>query len=375
MTKSGLNLGRVLLFLFLFALPAIAGVPFTISGTPEPGLSGPRTLDDPATLTELISKLKQRAVQEWLQGQLGERFPQFEKALTADFAERYVLDYKVGRTGSKREVLELTGHLDSDSLKKWIRLQDTRKGTTSLKPLLFFTSNIQNFSFGPGETGDRLRDSTIGQTLLTLLNPIFAKINAKPVYADRSSPLTQPAKFDSDLGMLRDYATQMGTNAAIWAHLNNCPTCFGGARVDLLFYSIPATRIAHAESDDLNAKPNEWNNPERMKAVLTPLTNLFVTGVEGLVSSGQFYSQPIRVVVEGVQSYKFYKAMDTEFAQSDFASNPFLKKAGARFAEFEFLTQLSADEVANRIQSSDFGGMRVRAQKFDTRTVVVKTGK
>ena len=79
---------------------AAGGVPFTVGGGAD---------------TQNISDLKHRAVLEFLQRQLGERFEQYEKQITPEFAERYIMDYKVGRAGGNRQVSDLPVFLASDA--------------------------------------------------------------------------------------------------------------------------------------------------------------------------------------------------------------------------------------------------------------------
>ena len=85
------------------------GQPFTIdAGTVNP--------DNPDQELAAASGLKYRAVVEWLQRYLGGRYAEIEKMVTPEFAEKYILDYKVGRNPGNRALYQLTGHLDADSL-------------------------------------------------------------------------------------------------------------------------------------------------------------------------------------------------------------------------------------------------------------------
>lgn len=344
-------------------------IPFSVSGTPG---GPPVSMEDPEQQGSLISLLKTRAVSEWLQGYLGNRFPQYEKWITQDFAEKYVLDYKVSRVGANREGLQLSGHLDGDSLKRWVRLLETKKGGTTVKPLLVLSSTLTTFPLSAGASADRARDNVFGQIVSSFLNHEFQKVGTRLTPVEGSFPLSSPARFENEIRTLRDYGVQSGGNCVVWVHLSPCVNCAGGARTDMYLYSLSAPRLVFVESEDLNLRGQEFSNQERVKAALHGVFQQFHAGFDSVVSEGKLMSIEFRVIFEGLDHPRLFKSFEGELAHSDFASQPILKKAEARTAEFSILSSMTAEEIAQRIQGLELSGKKLSAQRIDSRSVVVR---
>ncbi len=368
---------RILVSIFLlfsFCLYA-EEIPFSVSGNPGPTAQGAPNLDDPEQQASLIAELKTRAINEWLQGYLGNRFPQFEKQITPDFAEKYISDYKVARLGNDRNTMQLTGHIDGDSLKRWVRLSETKKGTNVIRPVFLLSSTIPGLTMSPGETSERIRNSPLAEGIFTQVNHQFQRLNAKLYAADRPAPLSNPPKDENDIYSLRDYGNQMGnSNTAVWVYLAPCASC-GGARIDTFLYSLSSTRLVFALSEDLPLQPKDFSNPERIKAVLAPVFQQFHLEFESAVSEGKLLSSSFRIIVEGLESYRLYKLIENEMNRMDFISQPTLKQVVSHAAEFNVLSSLPSDELAQRIQSVDFNGYHLKPQRVDPRAIYVRYSK
>lgn len=346
-----------------------------MTGTPAPGAPGsaPISLDDPDQQSSLIAQLKYRAVYEWLQGYLGNRFPQYEKAVTNDFAEKYVLDYKVSRVGNNRESLQLAGHLDGESLKRWVRVLDTKKGGgTSVKPLLVLSSSLTQFPLNAQSSAERVRDSAFGQQIASFMNHEFQRVNTHVTPVEGSFPLSQPARFENEIRTLRDFGVQSGGNCVVWVNLSPCSTCAGYARTDIYLYSLSAPRLVFVESEDLQLRGSEFSSQDRIKSALQSVFQQFHASFDSVVSEGKLLNSEFRVILEGLDHVRSFKAFETELGRSDFASQPVLRRAESKTAEFSVLSPLGVEELVQRIQSLELSGRRISAQRIDSRSLLVR---
>lgn len=374
-----MNFVKALLFLLVSSLLFADEIPFTVSGTPAtlaPSVAGaapaPTNLDDPQQQGELIAQLKLRAVSEWLQGYLGNRYPQFERFITNDFAEKYVLEYKVSRAGANREAIQLNGHLDGDSLKRWVRVVESKKGGTTVKPLLVLSSSLTQFPLSPAASTDRARDNVFGQQVSSFMNHEFQRMNTHLTPVESSFPLNSPARFENEIRTLRDFGVQSGGNCVVWVHLSPCSSCAGNSRTDIYLYSLNAPRLVFVESDDLPLKAQDYSNQERVKEALKTVFQQFHASFDSVVSEGKLLNSEFRVLFEGLDHVRSFKVFESELARSDFASQPILRKAEARSAEFSVLSPLGVDELAQRIQNIEMAGRKLSAQRIDSRSVVVR---
>lgn len=360
------------LWLIFFPLFLLAdAIPFAVVGTPSALPHAPANLDDPQQQSQLIAELKYRAVSEWLQGYLGGRYPQFEKSVTPDFAERYVLDYKVARTGNNREAMQLTGHLDGDSLRRWVRLLETKKGNYSLKPVFLLSSSIPGLTFSANETLEKVKGSPLGEVVLGFANQQFHKLNVKTTIAERGVPTQNPPKNEAELRALREFGVQTGNNLALWTHISPCASC-GGARVDVLVYGLTGPRLVLALNDDLALQPKDFGNTERLKAVFSPIFQEFHSEFESAISEGKLFATEYELIVEGLDSYRMYKLIETEFNKVEYLSQPVLRQAENRTARFSVLSSLSSEDLAQRIQGSRFANFQLKPVRVDSRSISVR---
>ncbi len=356
MISASKKLKGVAVVLFLLCgLAFAAGATFSVTAT-----------DD----TQQLPDLKQRAVLEFLQRYLGERYDQYAPQVTADFAEGYILDYKVGKAGNRLQVI---GHLDAERLKGWIRLAETKKGSTGVKPMLVISSTIPGLTISPSQTGARVREGALGQTLQAEAAAAFQKVNAK-LGVPGGPGLSHPPRIDSELRALRDYGNSEGYSVALWAHLVPCRTC-GGARLDLFLYNLSQARRVLAKSEDLPLSGGDFNSSPRLKTVLKAPFAAFRNDLEALVSSGQIFSAAYFLTVEGVENYRVYKLIESGLGELDYIIQSVMKFSSPKIAEFEILTTLPGQELLSRLDNESFSGFDLKPVRVDSHNLVMRYSK
>jgi hypothetical protein len=332
--------------------------------------------DNAENQSNTVANMKYRAVVEWLQRYLGNRYAQVEKQVTPEFAERYILDYKVGRVPTNRSLLQVTGHLDADSLRRWARVVETKHdGGSSLKPLFLLSSTIPGLTIQPGDTAGRLPSSTLAQSLLVMANTAFSKFNAKAVPFDGNGVVPgQPPVSPNDIARLRETASSKGFNSAVWMHLTPCKGC-NGLRLTTHLYNLTQGRLALLHSDDLNLSTGDLASPEQVHAALKGPGKQFQQEVDSAVSEGTLFSASRRLLVEGIDSYRVYQDLETNIPKLEYVTQCILKRSEPHLAEFEVLTNLTPDELSQRLQAEDLGGFRLRLVRSDAQSLVMRYGK
>ncbi len=368
-----------LLLILSFNLLAVQGNSFVVSGAAEvtPGKAD-ETLDNPEVQTKLIAQLKQKAVAEWLQNFLGARYQNFQKAVTPEFGEKYVLDYKVTRVPALPNTLELSGHLDSDALKKWARVSETKeKGQEGIRPVFIYSSLAGAMQSAPRETSEKIKDSSVAQLVFKELTTHFQKLNSKLVPFEGRLGLNAPSSSEDEIGTLSNEVGAGRFNAVVWAHLSQCANC-STARIDLYVYSLAPARLAVVKSEDLAVAASALTNAERAKKSLTPFLAQLHEGVEETISEGKLFSNDFTLRIEGIggiDGYRTYKLIDKDFQRQDFLNQPSLKMLENTGVEFKVLSTLSSDELAQRIQTTTWAGFKLQRVSVDSHTIVMRYSK
>ncbi len=343
----------------LFGLAALAwaaGSSFSVLGAGE---------------NDNIGDLKQRAIIEYLQAFLGARYEGYASQVTPEFAERYVQDYKVSRQGGR---IQITGHLDSDGLKGWIRLSETKHGANSVKPVLLLSSAIPGLTITPSQTAAKTRENGMGQVFLSETSSAFQKLNTRLGVTGSSINLSQPPRSESELKRLQDYGAGDGFNSALWLHLVPCKTC-GGARLDMHFYNLNPVRQVLARSDELPLSASDFANSSRLKqAMKVPITAL-KADIEDKIANGALFSNAYRLTIEGLENYRAFKVVQNAMGETDFIIQANLKRSEPKMAEYEVLSLLSAEELAARLDGETFDGFKLKTVRVDAPSVVVKFGR
>lgn len=341
------------------------GVMFTVSST---------ELTDADQGEDVIGRLKLKAVTNWMQNFLGSRYDRFADKVNAEFAERYILEYKVSRPQpANKSLITLTGTLDSDSLKRWLRVAEVKTaGASVIKPLFILSSDAPGVGFTPRETGLRVRDSKLGEALFSHLNAHLQKLNARLTPLESGSfSLSAPAKTPAELKALSEAGAQGGYNGAIWIHVAACKSC-GGSRLEMYFFNLAQGRIGLVQSADLSAEGRELSGPERIKKITKGPLSEFESEFDDLVSQGVLFSATHRVLVEGIDSYRAFKQINGGMGKLDFVTRAVLKRSEPAAAEYEVLSSLGNDELFQRFHLASFPGFQLKPVRLDGDAIIVR---
>lgn len=364
----------VLSFCLWVTLAIAEGVPFKVSSSslsvPPSSVAQNNTEED--SESTLINDLKYLAVSNFLQNYLGARYTQFDKFITPEFSEKYILDYKVIRSGAGTTGLELVGHLDGDALKRWVRLVDSKtRGSNQIRPLFILSSNLPGLSFSPAETSLRLRDSAIAQILSQMTQAQLKKLNTQLVPLDSSLGLEAPPKNESEVQSLTGSATRRGESMVIWETLSLCPGCTS-PRLDIFIYNGQTQNLAFVVGDDLSITGRDFTNTEMFRKSLTPVFQQFHTELENALSAGTLQEKSFKVIFENIESYKTLKAIETQLNQGNGYHTPVLKKVAAKSAEYEIKSSIPVEELGTKIQSTLPSGLKPQVTRSDDSSLIVK---
>jgi hypothetical protein len=375
-----LNLGKWILSALVLSNVIIAeGIPFRVSSSAlaptTTTLPQGKPTQDSDPEANLINDLKFLAVSNWLQTYLGPKYSQFERFVTPEFAEKYILDYKVNHSNQPTGNLDLIGHLDGDSLKKWVRLVESKaKGSNQIKPLFIMSSNLPDMIFSPSDTSTNARDSHTGQVVEHLTQQQFQKLNAKIYPLDSLMSFESPPRSNADIQSLTAQAARLGYSMVIWEAFTTCPGCTQN-RFDIFVYNNSSQNLSFVTGDDVQGSVKEWGNTELLKKSLTPVFQQLQAELENAFSEGMMQEVNYKLVIDGVDSYRALKVAESELEQESGFSNPVFKKAVGKTAEYQIRTALSLEELIQKIQGTPFPGYKSQVSRLDSTTVLLRLSK
>lgn len=316
------------------------------------------------SLRELISRLKQDAVILWLRDYLGEKANSYEKSVTPDFAESYILDYRVTRTGENKNIIQLSGHIDTDSIKGWLRVSATKlSGNSSLKPALVVSSS-PNISLSEGQ------QNVLENSVKANLNRELKKLRV--AFSDiQPPPLDAPPRDESGITELASRFQSKGFNFAIWVYLNRCRSC-SMARLDIYSFSLSNAQVVTSLSEELPSFMISLQTEEQANSLLSPFFKTFQQDFERAIAEGRTSSQIVTLTVEGLENYRAYKKLEYLLSQQSFFSDLTPKHFIQNTAQFEAVSPLNSTDVARRIQALSFSEGKVDLVRVDSRNVIVR---
>ncbi|MFM8269741.1 MAG: hypothetical protein ACKN9V_06080 [Pseudomonadota bacterium] len=320
----------------------------------------------------LLSRLKQDAIIQWLRQYLGNKSARYEKLVTAKFAETYILDYKVAQKGANKEIVELSGHLDTDSLKGWLRLADSKGAEgTQIRPTLIMTDSLPDFVPPSPDYFGHKSSSVYAQTSVQVLNQELKRLNLKVTPANESFSSTPP-RDEKGISRIKDVLATDGSNAVIWLYLNKCRSC-ESPRLDIYLYSLERTgSVLSIMSEDLPLTLKQLDNADKIRAALTPIFNQFQQEFERVIAEGRFSALPITITIEGIDNYLGYRKIDYALSKQSYFSEWLPKTFIQNTAQFEAMSNLASEEVAQRIESLGLGDGKLTLVRVDSRNIIVR---
>ena len=367
-----MNLGKLAALFFLLSQLVLAeGVPFQVSSkelkTPQP--SEGQTTENIDPESGMINDLKYMAISNWLQSYLGPRFTQFDRYVTPEFAEKYILDYKVTRSNPPGAI-ELIGHLDGDSLKKWVRLVESKnKGSNQIKPLWIVSSNLPAFNLSPSEMSTKIKDSTTLQLLSQLTQNPFQKLNTRIAPLDSSINLEAPPKNESEIQSLTSWAARQGDTLVVWEAFTTCSGC-SVPRFDIFVYNTKTQELAFAVGDDVTLSSRDLSNSEVLKRTLLPVFQQFQAALENSFSEGTIQDVSFKIIFENVDSYRTLKMAESSLSRDNGISSLVFKRARDKTAEYAIKSSLTTEELAQKLQNQP--GFKAQVSRVDSSTLSVK---
>lgn len=322
-------------------------------------------------MQQFIKDLKHQAVVNWLKEKMKDKFAALEPKLTPEFTEEYVLDFKRRKFSMGKPYLEVSGHLNGDSLRSWATLASVKEQGTEISPLFIFSSDFPGQQVTPQETATAVKSNAFAQTVLGLVSDSLQKLHVSLKVMDVSRlGLATPARNESEVRALREIGLSTESKAAVWFHLMPCDSC-GGARLDSYFYNFEQSRIALADTADLALGMSDLTSTAKLKVALAPMVSDFQRKVESLLSKDALFSSVFRLLVRGVD-YTTYRDVEGPVGKLDFVRQILLKSVQDEGVEFEVMSPLSPTEFSKRLSSSSLQGFRLQVLKIDSNGLVVQ---
>ena len=360
----------VLAFIFLLGavnvFAASTGKEFTVASESLPPLA------PGAESSAVLVRLKQQAVREFLQKILGPRYDRYDTQITPEFAERYITDYQVNRQSSDSTQMEIAGHLDTDALKQWVRVNETKAtGNSALKPLFLISANLPGFTIDPKQSALQVKQNPATGTFYRQLQEVFQKFNAVLGTTEESGlGLSKAPTREADIRVLRSFGVMAGFNSAVWVNLSVCKNC--GTRIDFLLYNLTQARQVLSTSVDVEMDPAEMNDAKRLTKAISKAIADFAAGFEESISKGTLFASEYRLIVEGLNSYKAFKLVDSALGKQDFILQSVLSRAQSQTAEFRILSPLPPRELFQRFSVAQIPGLTLKPLSIDSQTVTVR---
>lgn len=376
MKGFALSFAKSAFFVFVCLLSSIgrSEAPFSVAAPLPVNAPAPTTSGQPATEDnsgELLGRLKQDAVIFWLRQYLGNKASTLEKMVTPDFAETYILDYKLSRSGANKEIIQLSGHLDDEALKGWVRLSETKgKGSSQIRPLLIISANLPGMSTPTVDYFTQTGNSAFSQQVTQMVNQEVQKFNLRTTLASGVVGTTPP-RNEREIVTLRDGSSQEGANTAIWVYLNQCKSC-EFPRLDIYLYSFMNPRLLSVQSDDLTISVKDLGNTEKLKSALVPIFNEFHQEFERVIAEGKLNSAPLTVTIEGIDNYLSYRKIEYSLSRQSYLGQMVPHAFVQNTAQFEAVSSLGAEEVARRIQESVQPEIKLSPIRVDSRNIVMR---
>jgi hypothetical protein len=320
----------------------------------------------------LLLRLKQQAVREYLQRILGPRYERYDALITPEFAEGYISDFQVVKQSADSSQMEIAGHLDSDSLKQWVRVNETKaSGAVTLKPLFLISANLAGFSMDPKQTSIQVKQSALGQTAFKLLGEAFQKFNAGLLISeDPSFALARPPVNDYEMRALRNYGGQAGCNSAVWVHVSssNGKT----ANFEFRLYNLTQSRQVESVNTETELTASDLGDAKKLAKALTKPAQDFRTGFEESVSKGTLFALEYRVIIEGISVLRVFKQIDATLPKQDFILESSLARSSNSVAEFRVLSPLAPKDFFQRLHVTAFPGMTLKPLSIDSQVVTMR---
>ncbi len=353
--NSAKRLILILALLLPLARALAEGVPFTIAG------------DDIGEDT--VSQLKQKAIVNYLQRQMGSRYATVAEQVTPEFAENYILDYQVGKKGRQTEV---TGHIDAKSIMRWVRLSETKSHTGgAIRTALVITSEYPEASLSASDTSSRIQNQPAAKVIHQLATEATQSFNVTLSAVDGRFPLSAPVRQESDVRTLRDFGATAAVNTVLWVHLTPCQSC-GGGKLSLYFYNLFQDRPAVVESKNVKVSGAQMASGAGLKEDLAAAFTDLSAKLEDVISSGTLSSRVYKVVIENIRTYKGFRQVQQEMAKVDFVARATLKRTEPFVAEYEVYSPMSAADLSQRFQSMETEGFQLQGVRADAGSVTLK---
>lgn len=361
-----MNFVKHLFFLFLLfnSCLTFAETPFSVAAPLEgENISEPQDSED-TPLKSLLARLKQDAVILWMRNQLGDKASNFEKKVTPEFAESYILDYRVDRKGENKNIIQLSGHLDTDALKGWLRVSETKMASGSQLKLALVIS-FQSAT----ELSDEQENNLFAATEKGL-NQELKKLRLS-VSSPFPPPFSLPPKGEAGISQLSQFFEPKGFNTVIWLHINQCATC-PGARLDLYSYSLSQNFLMTALSEEVPGLLNSLKSSDGVNQLCEPFFKDFQKDFERAIAEGKTKSALVTLTIDGIGNYRDYKKLEYVLSQQSFWSDWVPKSFTQSTAQFEALSPLNASDVARRIEALSLSSGKLQLVRVDSRNVVMR---
>ncbi len=306
--------------------------------------------------TFVIGELKQKAIKHWVLRFVGtKRYSSFEPFVKTDITDRFVVNYRIGRLETDKNVWELSGKLDNDGLKRWIRITEQRLGQGPLsRPVLVVTSSYPPVSVE--KTGTKI----IEVPLASLMQRLGLKLSKTQNFG-----LSEPPRISDGVKSFGEKLSTAEFGVCLWFHFT------AASKLETLIYLSNPARLVIVQEHALPLS-TEALTPQRIQTFLEETIPKLQTELEGLIGAGSLNSKIFRLKFVGLDSFAKFKLVDRAIGLLDPVTHVQLKAAVFQSAEYEVSSSLTLEDFAGRIGTFTLGEFGLKLEGRDGSTLVLR---
>lgn len=287
-----------------------------------------------------VPELKRQAIRDYLTKWLGAKSIGYEKALNNDLVERFILDYRLTKTENNLPIV--TGHLDVQAIRSWVKLAEAKQGTQVTRIALLYSENLPSRKIPASETEDWLEKAGAAQSIYRELQQISKSIHGSLSPWRYSTPESAPPKTESGIRAL-SRAANGNVDVAIWFHQWRCPDCQYG-QLEVMVYQ-------------LNAGKRIYSRSEEIRATVTQLLPSIRTELDSVMSSDAVRCHAYQLNFADVANYRVFRALDAWISRFDGVPIATLTRVSSHEAQYSVCSSLELDSLAAElIQNHPPGG-------------------
>ena len=333
----------ILIILWLVSISIVsADTSFSVTGTTD---------------QDAINDLKRQAVREYLQKWLGNnKAAQYEKNLTNEIVERFILDYRLSRTETNLPIV--MGHIDAQGIRSWIKLSEAKRGGQHLRIGFIYSENLASRKISPSETAEWLEKSGAAQSIFHELSLLSRNIRAQLIPWHFSTPQNVPPK--NDVGIKALARSTSDVDIAVWFHQWKCSEC-AYTQLEVMAYQLTSGRRIYSRSEEI-------------RSTVTQLLPSIRPELERVISSDAARCKSYELTLTDISNYRAFRSIDTWISAFDSIPVATLTRASNHEAQYSICSPLEIDTLTDELIQTHSTGGPTQIQSKSGNEIILRCG-